>query len=85
MNGAIRGNAWTMPGRILDENGKEIANTLRGLDWGDLSTKPQTDEIQGRIRQAIKDNPIPTDQIEVGDVITMMHPGSKYQERAMVE
>lgn len=85
MNGAIRGNAWTMPGRILDENGKEIANTLRGLDWGDLSIKPQTDEIQGRIRQAIKDNPISTDQIEVGDVITMMHPGSKYQERAMVE
>lgn len=86
MNGAIRGNAWTMPGRILDENGKEIANTLRGLDWGDLSsTKPQTDEIQRRIKQAIKDNPIPTDQIEVGDVITMMHPGSKYQERAMVE
>lgn len=85
MNGGISGNAWTMPEFIIQEWWQEIANSLRNCDWSKLPTPPSTEQIQSQIQAEIKSHPIDIKQIKVGDVITMMHPKSKFQERAFQE
>lgn len=85
MNGGISGNAWTMPEFIISEWGQEVANTLRDCDWSKLPVKPTMEQIQTQIRTEVKAHPIDIKQIQVGDVITMMHPKSKFQERAFTE
>lgn len=87
------GNAWNIGENIIKRGWREIANCLRWMTWW-TNTKAAIEAgwenkalslIQQQIREQVKKNPIDPTHIQVGDTITMMHPGSRYQIRAYEE
>lgn len=75
-------NAWQMPQLVLKSGGESIYNIYDNVAFKGIKNKENLKRVTEKV---IKDNPIDYSKLQVGDIVGIYMPSSKYHDIALKE